>query len=140
MQTNELYHFGIKGMKWGVRRFQNKDGTRTSAGKSRRKEYSSDYTESRTKKNIRSMSNEELKKRINRYQLENQYRSLEPSVYNKGMTMAKKIIATVGVVGGLYAIKSNAALKAALDSGKSFVKSGGQTVNRIRSEKWDKLW
>ena len=140
MQTNELYHFGIKGMKWGVRRFQNKDGTRTSAGKSRRKEYSSDYTESRTKKNIRSMSNEELKKRINRYQLENQYRSLEPSVYNKGMTMAKKIIATVGVVGGLYAIKSNAALKAAFDSGKSFVKSGGQTINRIRSEKWDRLW
>ena len=140
MQTNELYHFGIKGMKWGVRRFQNKDGTRTTAGKNRRKEYSSDYIDSRTKKSIRSMSNEELKKRINRYQLENQYRNLEPSVYNKGMTMAKKIIATVGIVGGLYAIKNNAALKAALDSGKSFVKSGGQTVNRIRSEKWDRLW
>lgn len=137
---NELYHFGIKGMKWGVRRFQNKDGTRTTAGKNRRKEYSSDYIDSRTKKSIRSMSNEELKKRINRYQLENQYRNLEPSVYNKGMTMAKKIIATVGIVGGLYAIKNNAALKAALDSGKSFVKSGGQTVNRIRSEKWDRLW
>ena len=137
---NELYHFGIKGMKWGVRRFQNKDRTHTSVGKSRRKEYSSDYTESRAKKSIRSMSNEELKKRINRYQLENQYRNLEPSVYNKGMTMAKKIIATVGIVGGLYAIKNNAALKAALDSGKSFVKSGGQTLNRIRSEKWDRLW
>ena len=137
---NELYHFGIKGMKWGVRRFQNKDGTRTTAGKSRRKEYSSDYIDSRTKKSIRSMSNEELKKRINRYQLENQYRNLEPSVYNKGMTMAKKIIATVGIVGGLYAIKSNAALKAVFDSGKSFVKSVGQTANRIRSEKWDRLW
>ena len=137
---NELYHFGIKGMKWGVRRFQNKDGTRTTAGKSRRKEYSSDYIDSRTKKSISSMSNEELKKRINRYQLENQYRSLEPSVYNKGMTMAKKIIATVGVVGGLYANKTNADLKAALESGKSFVKSGGQTVNRMRSEKWDRLW
>lgn len=31
----ELYHHGIKGMKWGVRRFQNDDGSLTSAGKKR---------------------------------------------------------------------------------------------------------
>lgn len=34
-----LYHSGIKGMKWGVRRYQNEDGTLTDAGKAR---YSSD--------------------------------------------------------------------------------------------------
>lgn len=33
--NNELYHHGIKGMRWGVRRFQKKDGSLTLAGKKR---------------------------------------------------------------------------------------------------------
>lgn len=35
MDEKELLHWGIKGMKWGVRRYQNKDGTLTPAGKKR---------------------------------------------------------------------------------------------------------
>ena len=35
MDEKELLHWGIKGMKWGVRRYQNKDGTLTAAGKKR---------------------------------------------------------------------------------------------------------
>lgn len=35
-----MYHHGIKGQRWGVRRFQKKDGSRTSAGKVRQRENS----------------------------------------------------------------------------------------------------
>lgn len=42
-----LYHAGIKGMKWGVRRYQNKDGTLTDAG---RKRYARDQRENAGKK------------------------------------------------------------------------------------------
>lgn len=35
VRDNELYHYGVKGMKWGVRRYQNEDGSYTAAGKKR---------------------------------------------------------------------------------------------------------
>lgn len=38
MDYNEIYHHGIKGMKWGVRRYQNKDGSLTPAGKKRQRD------------------------------------------------------------------------------------------------------
>lgn len=42
MENYELYHWGIKGMKWGVRRYRNEDGTLTETGKKR---YSDDEPE-----------------------------------------------------------------------------------------------
>lgn len=49
-----LIHHGIKGQKWGVRRYQNEDGTLTDAGKAR---YYDDYT---PKKDPTKMTDKEL--------------------------------------------------------------------------------
>ena len=36
--SNELYHYGVKGQKWGIRRYQNEDGTLTDEGRIKLKE------------------------------------------------------------------------------------------------------
>lgn len=64
-----LKHYGIKGQKWGVRRYQNEDGTLTEAGKAR-------YNENGTLRDPASMTDEELRKANMRIQAEQQYQNL----------------------------------------------------------------
>ena len=115
MYNNELYHFGIKGMKWGVRRYQNKDGSLTSKGKKR---YSDDYKESRniSKKSVRAMSNAELRKINERKRLEQEYSRLNPSTLKKGLTIVAALSGVLGSAASLYA-NSNALVKI----GKNFL-------------------
>lgn len=80
--NNELYHHGIKGMRWGVRRYQNKDGTLTPAGKRR---YADD-PEARSavevaKKNVKK-ANADYAKATNEYNK----KTLGGLVYNKEAT------------------------------------------------------
>ena len=48
--SDYLYHWGVKGMKWGVRRYQNKDGTLTPKGKKRYTEYDPTATVKKSKR------------------------------------------------------------------------------------------
>jgi hypothetical protein len=98
MGNDYLAHYGILGMKWGVRRFQNKDGTLTSSGKKRyRERYKTDephedYKKAHTSKSIKSMSDAELRNRLNRLQMERQYSQLSSSNVSKGREYVQKII------------------------------------------------
>ena len=89
---DDLKHHGILGMKWGVRRYQNKDGTLTSAGKKR---YDRDEqkiaNKAKKKPSVEEMSDAELRKTINRLQMERQYSQLRPSSINKGKEYAQKV-------------------------------------------------
>ena len=57
--NNELEHHGIKGMRWGVRRYQNKDGSLTPQGKKR---YDRDIRDNLAKKKETQIVNEYRKK------------------------------------------------------------------------------
>lgn len=97
---NQLYHFGIKGQKWGVRRFQNEDGTRTSAGKKRDSRHgkSEDYMKSREakKRGKEGLSNDELKKLNERLRLEEDYKKLTAEKMEKSESWVKQAIKTGG--------------------------------------------
>ena len=96
--TNELYHHGIKGQKWGVRRFQRKDGTLTSAGKKRynndsAKNKASDDDESTHNKSVSEMTDEELRAKLNRINMEDQYNAAMAKRNTKKISRAQKVAA-----------------------------------------------
>lgn len=104
MGANELAHHGILGMKWGVRRYQNKDGTLTAAGKKRyadggeAKNTSSKTEERKPVKKASSMTDDELRQAVNRLQMEKQYNELTkvPKQTSKGKAFVAEVLEKSG--------------------------------------------
>ena len=115
MESNALMHYGVLGMKWGVR----KDRSSGSSRKRGKSSWSDDAREARTikKKGVKQMSNTELKKLNERTRLEQEYSRLNPSAISKGWKM---VVATAGAMGTIMAIKNNGSQ--IVDIGKKFLK------------------
>lgn len=108
---NELYHWGVKGQKWGIRRYQNKDGTLTSAGK---KHYEG---KTQTSNNPKKMTDDELNQRIARMQKEKQYLDLKKGT-SPGKTYVTELMKTAGnkIVGGAAGAAGGVAGKMVVDA------------------------
>lgn len=137
MDNNELMHYGVPGMKWGVRRTPAQLGRKkTSSSKSlfgkkkskpkakaKTKSESSKEETAPKKKSVKEMSDDELNAAIRRMQLEQTYASLSPQKVSTGKAVTKRIL-------------NNIVVPAAEDVGRQMVKTaltraGNKTLSEV---------
>lgn len=119
----ELYHYGVPGMRWGVRRSSRELSAASNdrrkkelgAAKNIAKESSNAFREGanamrsmggnrpskKVKKELASMSDQELRARINRMQMEQQYSSMKPSRVSRGASFAANTLSVAGSVAAI---------------------------------------
>ena len=98
--SDELCHHGVKGQKWGVRRYQNADGSLTAAGKRRSVAEAQKQSEKQKKldvKNRGTLSDADLKQKIARLQMEKQLRELTNEELHRGRSKILSVVETIGV-------------------------------------------
>ena len=137
MDNDELMHYGVPGMKWGVRRTPAQLGRKkTSSSKSlfekkkskskakaKTKSESSKEETAPKKKSVKEMSDDELNAAIRRMQLEQTYASLSPQKVSTGKAITKRIL-------------NNIVVPAAEDVGRQMVKTaltraGNKTLSEV---------
>lgn len=120
MKDCELYHHGIKGMRWGVRRFQNKDGSRTLAGKRR---YTTDYRD-------QLMFGKRGAERIAERQEKGKSRKQAVNI-ERARQITEGLLASAAISTTSYLITSG--------KGAELVSKGTKAVKKMRNSKFDSM-
>ena len=137
MDNNELMHYGVPGMKWGVKRTPAQLGRKSASSskslfekkkpkpkaKTKEKPESSKKETAPKPKSVKEMSDDELNSAIRRMQLEQTYASLSPQKVSTGKAVTKRIL-------------NNIVVPAAEDVGRQMVKTaltraGNKTLSEV---------
>lgn len=112
MYDNELYHHGVKGMKWGVRK------SRSSKKKTRGWSKEAKEADRIKKKSVHQMTNKELQTLNKRMELESKYHQLNPNKVKQGLKFVGAVAGGMGTVMALYNNSNNL-----INIGKKFAKN-----------------
>lgn len=119
--VKDLYHHGVPGMRWGVRRSRSALSRASNTKKS-----SEDYQKSRdlVKKGSKQLSTSELKEVTQRLQLETSYSTLAPSDYKKAKKIVKEAIDIGKTLSEVYSLIQSPAGQAVIGAFKKSNKGG----------------